>query len=143
MNGTSNAGGVEKVSYYLNEILSEITDRTNEARQAYEDYNSAIEGGDYNDLFENYQKAYESLGEMFDNQEFGEKFYRTVQYLFGEGHANDSIESLKSQYNSLKIASFTLLLVFLFVILQFIFPSSKFDSFALCFIILLGTITFF
>ena len=101
-NGTDGIDTLSTDGLRINEVLSEITDRTNEARQAYEDYNAALEGGDYNDLFENYQKAYESLGEMFDNQEFGEKFYRTVQYLFGEGHANDSIESLKKQYNSLK-----------------------------------------
>lgn len=85
----------------VNEVLGRTRTALQGVDSAYNDYQSSLDSGDYNDQFNNIQAAYESLGEMFESGTYGKDFYRTIEYLFGEGHSTDSIDELFEAYKKL------------------------------------------
>ena len=85
----------------LSIALSEMSGPLAKAQTAFEKYQSTLGSWEYDDAYTNYQEAYKSLGEMFENGTFGADFYRTIDYLYGEGHGADGVEALYQQYKKL------------------------------------------
>lgn len=85
----------------VNTVLSEMDGSLARVTAAYEKYQSTLGTWEYDDGFNNYVEAYKNLGEMFGDGTYGADFYRTIDYLYGEGHGADSIESLYQAYKNL------------------------------------------
>lgn len=100
-NGTSALESITDDAIRVNEALSAMEAPLNKAETAYEKYQAAISGADYNNAFSNYQEAYESLGEMFENGEYGKHYQETVAYLMGEGLGATDITDIYKQYQQL------------------------------------------
>lgn len=99
--GDSALDGVTDDAIRVNAVLSEMEEPLAKVNAAYEKYQATLGSWEYDDTFDNYQEAYKNLGEMFDNGEYGADFYRTIDYLYGEGHGADGVKSLYEQYKKL------------------------------------------
>ena len=99
--GDSALDGVTDDAIRVNAVLSEMEEPLAKVSAAYEKYQATLGSWEYDDSFDNYQEAYKNLGEMFDNGEYGADFYRTIDYLYGEGHGADGVKSLYEQYKKL------------------------------------------
>lgn len=99
--GDSALDGVTDDAVRVNAVLSEMEEPLAKVSAAYEKYQATLGSWEYDDSFDNYQEAYKNLGEMFDNGEYGADFYRTIDYLYGEGHGADGVKSLYEQYKKL------------------------------------------
>lgn len=99
--GDSALDGVTDDAIRVNAVLSEMEEPLAKVNAAYEKYQATLGSWEYDDSFDNYQEAYKNLGEMFDNGEYGADFYRTIDYLYGEGHGADGVENLYKQYKKL------------------------------------------
>lgn len=101
LSGSSALDSITDDAIRVNAVLSEMEGPLQKVSLAYEKYQSVLGSWEYDDSFDNFQKAYKDLGEMFDNGEYGADFYRTIDYLYGEGHGADGIKSLYKQYKQL------------------------------------------
>lgn len=101
LSGSSALDSITDDAIRVNAVLSEMEGPLQKVSLAYEKYQSVLGSWEYDDSFDNFQKAYKDLGEMFDNGEYGADFYRTIDYLYGEGHGADGIENLYKQYKKL------------------------------------------
>lgn len=99
--GSSAFNSITDDAIRVNAVLSEMEGPLQKVSLAYEKYKSTLGTWEYDDSFDNFQEAYKNLGEMFKNGEYGADFYRTIDYLYGEGHGADGIESLYAQYKKL------------------------------------------
>lgn len=99
--GNSAFNSITDDAIRVNAVLSEMEGPLQKVSLAYEKYKSTLGTWEYDDSFDNFQEAYKNLGEMFKNGEYGADFYRTIDYLYGEGHGADGIESLYAQYKKL------------------------------------------
>lgn len=100
----SGAGALDEITedaIRVNTILSEMDASVKSYNESYQKYQSTLGSNEYNEGYLNYQEAYAALGEMFEDGTYGKDFYRTINYLYGEGHGADGIESLYAQYKKL------------------------------------------
>lgn len=101
LSGSGALDGITEDAIRVNTILSEMDAYVKSYNDSYQKYQSTLGANEYNEGFTDYQEAYTALGEMFENGTYGKDFYRTIDYLYGEGHGADSIESLYAQYKKL------------------------------------------
>ena len=103
LHGSSSLSLITDDAMALSAALFEMEGAIGKADAAYEQYSSKLGSWEYDDQYNRYQEAYAKLGEMFESDvaNHGADFFRTIEYLFGEGHAADDIDALYQQYQKL------------------------------------------
>lgn len=86
----------------LDQILHEMDGSLQMATASKSAYDKAMSQDDYNAEFKNYQDAYKSAMEMFENGDYGKHFRSAMEYLLGDESYTMSIEELKSSMDGLK-----------------------------------------
>lgn len=86
----------------LDQVLHEMDGSLQMATASKSAYDKAMSQDDYNAEFKNYQDAYKSAMEMFENGEYGKHFRSAMEYLLGDESYTMSIEELKNSMDGLK-----------------------------------------
>ena len=92
---TEDARALDQVLHGMDESLQSVA----ASKSAYD---KAMEQADYNSDFENYQEAYKSAMDMFENGDYGKHFRSTMEYLLGDKSYTMSIEEMYDAVKNLK-----------------------------------------
>ena len=86
----------------LDQVLHEMDGSLQGVAASKSAYDKAMEQDDYNAGFKDYQDAYKSAMEMFENGDYGKHFRSAMEYLLGDDSYTMSIEELKNAMDGLK-----------------------------------------
>lgn len=86
---------ITKKTLELDRELSGMNKKLSETDNALSQYQKEMQSNDYNAQYLEYKKAQEDAMKMFQNNEYGDHFWSTMQLLFGDNAYTKSINELK------------------------------------------------
>lgn len=101
-NGANGFSAITDDAIALDQVLHEMDDRLQSVAVSKSAYDKAMGQNDYNAEFKNYQEAYKSAMEMFENGDYGKHFRSAMEYLLGDDSYTMSIEEMKNAMDGLK-----------------------------------------
>ncbi|MCI8281247.1 MAG: hypothetical protein HFI76_06045 [Lachnospiraceae bacterium] len=101
-NGADGFSAITEDALALDKVLHGMDESLESVSQAKSKYDKAISGDDYNTEFKNYQDAYQSAMEMFENGEYGKHFSSAMEYLLGDDSYTMGIDEMYEAMKNLE-----------------------------------------
>ena len=101
-NGADGFSAITEDALALDQVLHGMDESLQSAAASKSAYDKAMEQDDYDSEFKNYQDAYKSAMEMFENGDYGKHFRSAMEYLLGDKSYTMSIEEMKNAMDGLK-----------------------------------------
>ena len=101
-NGADGFSAITEDALALDQVLHGMDESLQSAAASKSAYDKAMEQDDYDSEFKNYQEAYKSAMEMFENGDYGKHFRSAMEYLLGDKSYTMSIEEMKNAMDGLK-----------------------------------------
>ena len=101
-NGADGFSAITEDALALDQVLHGMDESLQSAAASKSAYDKAMGQDDYDSEFKNYQDAYKSAMEMFENGDYGKHFRSAMEYLLGDKSYTMSIEEMKNAMDGLK-----------------------------------------